>query len=72
MTKPTGKLKFAYETISNMDASIEQLTKERNELVEVFTALEIYCTPYGGYDSDASAPKFKAALDVLAKHKEGQ
>jgi len=32
MAQPTGKLKFAYETIANMDQEIEQLNQEVEKL----------------------------------------
>lgn len=34
MTKPTGKLKYAYETISNMEVVINKLKNENNLTID--------------------------------------
>ena len=44
MAAPTGKLKFAYQTIANMEQRIEQL-KERLEIEqEQFKQIRLYTT----------------------------
>lgn len=39
MSKPTGKLAFAYQTIAKMEERIEALLAERDRLQEVLNAL---------------------------------
>ena len=39
MTKPAGKLKFAYETIASMESKINELKDDNNELKKVIRVL---------------------------------
>jgi hypothetical protein len=40
MTKPTGKLLFAYNTIASLNEHIAELEKERKDLIEEFAEAE--------------------------------
>jgi len=46
MTAPTGKLKFAYETIANMEAVIKKLKEEGKAIKDLLYVVDGMCECY--------------------------
>jgi hypothetical protein len=49
--------------------TIEQLEKDKAELLDALVSLEIRPAPFGGYTSDATTSTLGAAVDIISKHK---
>jgi len=71
MAKPTGKLKFAYETITNMEAKIEKLKLEAKDIKDLLYVVDSMCECHRNENYGEAKEFIRHVNDAYTNYQEG-